>query len=346
MCSTKHLIFATTLLFQAAALPAANPNDDDFACWTSSHAYLTSSESYEESYSTELVSTAESTSWSTNTDVPLTTLCDGQARALEPYKTIAVTVTETLKSPTPTSFFSTYTEPTPTCTIAESACTAIIASKHLGYKFCTTNPPYIPCTSHASAWCNLRDEGRSTLFYWPVTTVSGDFCLQDGTTVFALPTSPPEPNKVVVDGYTFSSPTNYMSFDVVSADVYSRVGSRTAMHRCGGPPKENVVFPITESLYSGNRAEDATWSFNFADLNTVPVEAYSRQAKCDYAPESCVGVIADQAEYTPIIVIPTDLANLKPEEWKAAGCVGTKQAYDMPRVALATPAPSGVNMML
>jgi hypothetical protein len=166
------------------------------------------------------------------------------------------------------------------------------------------------------------------------------------STVLAQPTSPPDPNKVVVDGYTFTSPTNYMSFDMVSADVYSRVGSRTAMKTCGGPPKENIVFPITKSLYSADYAEDATWSFNFADLNTVPAEAYSRQYKCGYAPESCVGVIADQAEYTPIIVVPKDLANLKPEEWKAAGCIGSKLAYDMPRVALATPAPSGVKTVL
>ena len=349
MFGTRRLLFATALTFHATALPTADPDEDDSACWTSSSDYKTSSEQYEESYFTEFVTEIEHASTSTVTDVSMTTLCDGKARLLEPYKTITVTSTETVESPTPTVFQLPYTEPTPTCTIADSACAALTSAHHLGPKFCflTKTVPDVPCTSDASQWCWVWYDARyATLLYWPVQTVSGDFCAQNGT-VIAQPTSPPEPNKAVVDGITMTSPTNYISFDNIYADRTSKVGFRQAHRQCGGPAKENVVLPITESFYSGNYAGDQSWSFNFADLNTVPAEAYSRQSKCAYEPESCTGAIAVQAEYTPIINMDLDLADLKPEEWKAAGCgVAGGQAFGMQLVALATPAPTVVNKML
>ena len=75
--------------------------------------------------------------------------------------------------------------------------------------------------------------------------------------------------------------------------------------------------------------------------STVPAEAYSRQVKCSRprsdSPDECTGALAVQAEYTPMVVVPTDLANLKPEEWKAAGCVFDPVEYEMTMFPLATP---------
>jgi hypothetical protein len=177
-----------------------------------------------------------------------------------------------------------------------------------------------------------------------VSTESGDFCAQDGKTVLAQPTSPPEPNKAVVDGFTFTSPTNYMSFDNIGANLYSKVGKRTSIRKCGGPRKEHVVVPLKDPFYSADWSKE-TYSFNVADLNTAPAEAYSRQFRCAATPESCTGAFAVQTEYQPLIVLPTDLQNLKPE-WEAAGCNGDKVAYSMRIVALATPTPTAVPWML
>jgi hypothetical protein len=82
----------------------------------------------------------------------------------------------------------------------------------------------------------------------------------------------------------------------------------------------------------------------------VPAEAYSRQFKCyrprSDSPDDCAGTLSVQAEYTPMVVVPTDLANLKPEEWKAAGCVFNPVQGEMTMFALATPTPTAAPRML
>jgi hypothetical protein len=164
MFASRHLIFAATLAFQAAALPAADPNNDAEKCWTSKDNHRLSRESAIGHSYTELVSTVEDVSTSIDSDVPLTTLCDGRARALKPYTTILVTVTETLETPTLTTFTSKYTEPSPTCTIAESDCTTIIDNHAGEIKHCTLAPTYPPCAAAADAtpWCSINDNEQST----------------------------------------------------------------------------------------------------------------------------------------------------------------------------------------
>jgi hypothetical protein len=166
MANIHRLLSFSSLIALASCLPAANPDDDDGSeCWTSSRNYRDASEAYEQSYFEKLVTTSEHITTSTITDVPMTTLCDGKARLLEPYKTITVTSIETLESPTPTVFQLPYTEPEPTCTIADSACSGLLYSHHLGPKFCATTRStswsIIPCTSDASQSCKIADGGSS-----------------------------------------------------------------------------------------------------------------------------------------------------------------------------------------
>jgi hypothetical protein len=162
MFATKHLIFATAFAFQAAALSATEPIDEAKECWTSWEDYRSSSEWYQYQSTTELVSTEEFVSTSVDSDVPLTTLCDGKARALEPYKTAVITETETLESPTPTTFTRDYTEPSPTCSIGESACSSLIYTHDLNQRHCTLAKTYPGCVA-TSAPCAIQDDGHSTL---------------------------------------------------------------------------------------------------------------------------------------------------------------------------------------
>jgi hypothetical protein len=180
------------------------------------------------------------------------------------------------------------------------------------------------------------------LYYWPVETTSGDFCAQNGITVQPAPTSPPDPNTAVVDGFTLTSPTNYLSFYGVQAYNHGERRRKTAC----GPSRDHVFLPITESFYSGQyKGVNNGYSFNFADLNTVPVEAWNRQRRCGYAHTDCKGPII-QTEYTPILPLPTEVLNLEPEEWKAPGCRGQVEGFYIHYSALATPAPTVMNRML
>lgn len=339
MLDARKLLSAASVVAIVAALPATSPNDDDFACFSSFRKYDSSSWAFESSYTTKLVSKTTYVEYSTDTNVPLTTLCDGLPRALKPYKTVEVTSTSTLNPPEVATIYSTYTKPAPTCTIAPSACAAIESKYPDDVSHCETPAPYVPC-SQSPDYCFIDAGYDNKLYYWPVTTVSGDFCKQNGSTVFAKPTSPPKPNKVVLDGHTFTSPTNYLSFANVEAVIH---GQRPHVTQCGGPAHTNVIVPITGSFYSAGYKDDNSYSFNFADLNTIPAAAYNRQRKCGYQ-HSCSGVIG--GSYTPIVPLPTELLNLEPKEWKKPGCKGTGDSYYLTPVALATPAPTSKSKLL
>lgn len=340
MLDTKTLLSAASIIALAASLPATDPNDDDFACFSSYREHDSSSWAFEEQYTTELVSTREWLDEEIDTNVPLTTLCDGRPRALEPYKTSLVTSTETLDPPEITTRYSTYTGPSPTCTIAPSACAAIQSAFPDDASHCEIPVDPVDC-SISPDYCFIRADYDQTLYYWPVTTVSGDLCAQNGSTIFAEPTSPPEPNKVVLDGFTFTSPTNYLSYAQVEAVIHGRRPHTTP---CGPPAHDNVIVPITESFYSMGYKDSEKRSFNFADLapNPIPADVYNRQRKCGYQ-HTCSGVI--QGAYTPILPLPTELLNLEPE-WKSAGCKGTGDGYYITPVALQTPAPTASSKLL
>jgi hypothetical protein len=340
MMDAKSRLGAASLLALAVALPATDPNDDDFACFSSYREHDSSSWAFEEQYTTEVISTQVWVNEETDTNVPLTTLCDGRPRALESYKTFEVTSTETLDPPGTTTRYSTYTGPSPTCIIAATACAAVESAFPDDVSHCETPAPSVDC-SISPDYCFINSNHDQTLYYWPVTTVSGELCAQNGSTLFAEPTSPPEPNKVVVDGYTFTSPTNYLSFAAVGAVIHGR---RPHITSCGPPAHTNVVVPITESFYSMGYKDSQQRSFNFADLapNPIPADVYNRQRKCGYQ-HDCNGVI--EGSYTPILPLPTELLNLEPE-WKSAGCQGTGDGYYITPVALQTPAPTVRNKLL
>jgi hypothetical protein len=321
-------------------------DDDDFVCYTSFVDYTSKAASYFlESHSvTELVYTRVIEGWSTDRNVPMTTLCDGRPRALESYKTVYTTTTYTLEPPETETNWLTYDGPRPTCTIDPTACPAISSAHPTENSYPCDMPAlearddHLECDASPGN-CYIAANYIQTLYYWPVTTVSGDFCAQNGSTVFASPTSPPDPDKAVIDGYTFTSPTNYLSFLEVGAVIH---GERRHVTACGPEGHWNVVVPITESFYSAGYKDTNSYSFNFADLNTLPASAYNRQRKCGFG-ATCTGVI--EGSYTPILPVPTELWNLEPA-WKSAGCQGSSDGYYITPVTLATPAPTAKSKLL
>lgn len=345
MLRAKILFCASSLVALAAALPATGPDDDDFECYSSFSEYTSSSWEIQAQYTTVVRDTVTELSTWVDTNVSTTVLCDGRPRALEPYRTSEVLVTSTYDPPETFTEYSRYTGPSPTCTIDATACAAIKSAFPDDDAHCDIPGP--PATRVACSvnpdYCFIFASGAQKLLYWPVTTVSGDFCAQNGSTVFAEPTSPPEPNKVVVDGYTFTSPTNYLSYAGLDAVLH---GGGRKVTACGPGQRRNVIVPITESFYSMGYKQKEQRSFNFGDLlpNTIPADVYNRQRRCGSG-HTCTGVIV-QGDYTPILPLPTELLNIEPEGWKDAGCRGTGDGFYITPIALQTPAPTARSKLL
>ncbi|KAK4902112.1 hypothetical protein LTR27_001014 [Elasticomyces elasticus] len=163
------------------------------------------------------------------------------------------------------------------------------------------------------------------LLYWPVSTISGDLCHGNGSTVTATPTIPGQPNTVRYMNTTLTSPTVYFEFKnvyAIATDYQSKVAyqntllplhSASVSSRCGllgggfGPPQ----------------------SMNYADFNMpVPASAYRCQPKCwtndhleqyatmsdftyeKYATENRCSTIWD--DYRPALAVPTEFATVFP----------------------------------
>lgn len=260
--------------------------------------------------------------------------------------------------------YGTYTTPEPDCTVAEPACTYFQASWASAWSdylsssspspkgfHCsiskpeptsTWQPPPEPKCSDWPERCIIQANGAKKLYYWPVTTVDGDFCQQNGSTITPEPTIAGVPNTAVVDGHTFTSPTNYVWLNNARAAISSNYRE---IRGCGPPYHESVLVPITKTL-STIGADASTSSLNFADLNQpIPGDAWDaswqcRQRRC--LPPSAGGpyVIEGEGEMMPVVAIPTEVIELE-DEWVSVGCtrMATWLSWSMTPVPLQTPPP-------
>jgi hypothetical protein len=301
MPHVRGLLCLSSLVLLAFGLPGAEPADDHSACQSSWDAYWSSSRGGEYYQTTTLTLSTSTLTPVFDYEVPYTTLCDGVRRAAISR---ATTHTVVYDPPVTTTFLDRLDKP-------------------------TCPPPYVPCNTY----CRLHGSAVK-LYYWPVTTTSGDFCTSSGSTVFAEPTSPPNPNTVITDGYTFTSPTNYISFS--GLEGISRTRKYGTFTTCGGVSYDNVVVPVTGAMTT--KGPDMVYSsLNFEDLNTIRYEAFKAQRRCRNNPCTVV-----EGFYAPDMALPTEVLDLQPQEWRDAGCKGTQGGddYYRPRmVPLVTPEP-------
>ena len=75
----------------------------------------------------------------------------------------------------------------------------------------------------------------------------------------------PNPNTVVIDDYTFVSPTNYMSFS--GLEGISRTRKYDHFTTCGGVSYDKVIVPVTGAM-STKGLDYLYSSFNLEHLNT------------------------------------------------------------------------------
>jgi hypothetical protein len=304
MLHIQFFFCLSSLAVLASCLPAAEPADDPSACQSSWYAWYSSSEAWGlETSTVTLLSSTLTPAF--DFEVPYTTLCDGVRRAAISRTT---TQTVTYDPPFTATSYRRYPSPKPPCV------------------------PYIPCNTY----CAIH-ESAVKVYYWPVTTTNGDYCAYNGSTIFAEPTSPPNADTVVTDGYTFTSPTNYISFS--GLEGISRTRKYGSFTTCGGVSYDNVVVPVTGAMRT-NGPDGRYSSLNFEDLNTIKYEDFKAQRSCRNNP--CTAV---EGFYRPDMALPTEVLDLQPEEWKAAGCGGTNY-YRPLMVPLVTPAPVATGNLL
>ena len=140
----------------------------------------------------------------------------------------------------------------------------------------------------------------------PVTTVSGDLCKGNGSTVSATPTGS-GPNTYDLGTTVLTSPTVYLGVTMWYQTTYDDYCTRTI------PPSLETfatILPFSSTDISTlcyADGEAPTQSLNYADLNSpVPWSAYRCQQSC-YITSSCDPITAP---YKPMLDIPKTLSSM------------------------------------
>lgn len=181
------------------------------------------------------------TLWENTETIPVTTLCDGVPRAIRPresivFDTYVTTYSGDHESTIPVASTATRTAIEPDCSIDDAAmdCSRLwstwnsVSSVFLhsqDYDNWRTNdrrrpPCEEPIRVCPQNNCRLNPADKQTVYYWPVTTVSGDFCKENGSTVTPTPTNDDgAPNTVEFGDLTFTSPSVYVVIETATAEV-------------------------------------------------------------------------------------------------------------------------------
>ncbi|KAK3626486.1 hypothetical protein LTR56_019759 [Elasticomyces elasticus] len=161
------------------------------------------------------------------------------------------------------------------------------------------------------------------LLYWPVSTVPGDLCHGNASTITATPTIPGQPNTVKYMTTTLTSPTVYFEFKNVYA-IGTDYEAKSSY--------QNSLLPLPSASVSSRcgllgGGFGPPQSMNYADFNMpVPASAYRCQPKCwtndrllattsgftyeKYATENRCSTIWD--DYRPALAVPTEFATVFP----------------------------------
>ncbi|KAF4629799.1 hypothetical protein G7Y89_g8351 [Cudoniella acicularis] len=269
------------------------------------------------------------TSWEDKKTISMTTLCDGWPRVVRSQTSnvysIYLTFFDKTWTPYTRSPLVTRTEVRPDFSVDDGSddCSRLwsewntVTSKTDFYEGNDRHRP--PCTQpeHAcpsAAECYMAAAGTPAVYYWPVTTVSGEFAKQNSTTVTPTPTDYfGRPNTVEYGDMIFTSPSVYMR--------------RTATRNCG-PTATAVTLTLdltdVRTLHGGRYYIDQPhYAVNWTDFNTVPMKAYHRQCSIERlnpkGDHNCNHGETAIYNYSPWFRIPQTMKK-ETDEWTAWNC--------------------------
>jgi hypothetical protein len=157
-----------------------------------------------------------------------------------------------------------------------------------------------------------------TMYYWPVTTTSGDFCAHNGTTVTPFPTDPPAPDTTEIGDMTFTSPSVYIVAQSAYAWYKTSGHGLISYGRMCGHVETSATYTIAQESISTEyiHATGTYYPMDWDDLNTIRHEAYQRACGRRYGCSSFSDIVSS---FTPLVVLPDEVHT---EEWGWKGCVG------------------------
>lgn len=334
-----------------AATPAAQA-DATNACWASWISYRSASISTDLSLdqypgTSVTLSKYVQTFYDVETvdydNIAWTTLCDRRKREVssQPTTTLAKSYLTNYNYTTwyPSSIHRTnvvpkctYLRDDPTCSrlwISWSSSTSAAKTQTTGsaladllqYAIPPCPEPQWPCPVKPDLReCTVGADETGTMYYWPVTTVSGDFCAQNGTTLTPKPTNPGHPNTIVYHGETFTSPSVYLVYPSVTAYYSSgRAAQHTIQGYCGPTVTDVTLTMEPKSVFSvGFKDPSTPMSISWDDFNVVPLPSWAESCPVYLG---CTGWVGSPIKnYQPFIQIPHDIIKMDKRNW--GNCTG------------------------
>ena len=324
---------STETLFSVTFTPAPNATGiaqaqkcwDDIMTWRNQSASWYNAHVANRTWSIGPAVMSDTVSWSSSTtiypqNVSVYTLCDGTPRAnVRPitkhfsgnsttYFTITSTLTPQYRS-----------QP---CTPDPEICRMWYYDSNIKLKDDQELVRQCGNPAHQGAPC-LIGGGPVQLVYFPVTTVGGHLCGNNGTTL-SEPGVTEGAEVVTTLGHTFTSGSVYLSFSTLFAS-YDGFWDRI------GPTFSNFILPLPSAAIStqcggwGNAHGPGT-PLNYADLNwPVPASAYSCQDRCSVTWTSTCATCLLQtlpkplecntiwSDVDPVLAVPTKVREMVPE---------------------------------
>ncbi|KAF2139201.1 uncharacterized protein K452DRAFT_311131 [Aplosporella prunicola CBS 121167] len=284
--------------------------------------------------------TALTSIWVGNTSRHASTLCDGWPRA--PGSGLAyVPQTESILFTSAPS----YPGPTPTCQYNYHGCDLLVSSYNEEEK--TRSPTKeaqrapncvldtSDCLIPAGRLSCRLDAGHVRLLYWDESKDPSALCTTDTHTtdthhITSPPPTPVEPVTTVFEGFTLTSPTVYLSFESLYANLCLGQYTKTII---GVPPNS------LSSIHFSNSPRMTTLPVTITDFNyPVPASAYTGMVDCwpsdwhGLRKDSCATIYDE--DYLPHLVLPTDIALFTGLDPRLANCTKLtwrKYVFDPPQ---------------
>ncbi|KAE8385761.1 hypothetical protein BDV23DRAFT_187912 [Aspergillus alliaceus] len=159
------------------------------------------------------------------------------------------------------------------------------------------------------------------MFYWPVTTASGDVCAQNGTTIPATPTGD-GPNTAMLGSQNLVSPRAYIFFTFIYAWSNDRHGGQcdeyhqnkmVSVHPTAITSRRghrNARYPIRGTVYPFNFAEFLPQTVGNYTQPLIPWPQYFGGSQCRAYDPACTMIRND---YLPFIDMPDEVTQIVPK---------------------------------